>query len=136
MRVSLQIRGLLQTRLARPARITASAAKLIFEITELLLQVSDFFFLGGDFVILLINFLTGVLLAHGFLRVGIILDIGLFSFAPQDCEFLLSIGDFPALSGKALAPGGFGVGVLIFFSSVRFGSNGCSGRRGGGDGLI
>src|SRR2546429_6105751 len=130
MRVSLQ------TRLARPARITASAAKLIFEITELLLQVSDFFFLSSDFVVLLINFLTGVLLAHGYLRIGIILDIGLFSFALQDCEFLLGVGNFPALSGKALAPGGFGVGVLIFFSSVRFGSNGCGGRRGRGEGLF
>src|SRR5882672_2193881 len=106
--------------LARPARVTPSAAKLVFHVAELLLEVGNLFFLGGNFFILLVNFLACELFIHGFLGVGVILQIGFFRFALKDAQCFFRVRDFPALCCKALAPGGFGVGIFLFFGRAFF----------------
>src|SRR6266853_4834930 len=112
--------------LARPARVTPGAVKLVFHVIELLLEIGNFFFLRGNFVVLLVNFLACELFVHGLLWVRVILQIGFFSFALQDAKCFFRIGNFLSLSRKALAPGGFGVGIFLFFFLAVFGDGGCA----------
>ena len=63
--------------------------------------------------LLFVDVLAGVLLVHGFLRVGIILNLGFLRFALEDVEFFFGARDFVALIFEAVAPGGFGLGVFI-----------------------
>src|ERR1700693_1280724 len=112
--------------LARPARVTAGVVKLVFHVAELLLEVGNFFFLSGNFIVFLVNFLACELFVHGLLWVRVILQIGFFSFTLQDAKCFLGVGDFPSLSRKALAPGGFGVGIFLFLCLAVFGDGGCA----------
>src|SRR6516162_5170905 len=106
-------------RLARPARVTPAAADFVFHIAELLPESSDFFLLGRDFVILFVDLLSGELLIHGLLRIGIVLDTRFFGFALQNVQFLFGVGNFLALRGEALAPGLFGVGIFLLSGVLR-----------------
>ena len=107
--------------LACPARVTPGAVKLVFHVAELLLEVGNFFFLSGNFIVFLVNFLACELFVHGLLWVRVILQIGFFGFALQDAKCFLGVGDFSALSRKALAPGGFRIGIFLFLRLAVFG---------------
>src|SRR5258706_16172932 len=121
-------------RSARPARVAAGLAKVVFHIAKLLGQGCNLFFLGVGLVGLGIDLSAGILLVHRFGRVGVILQVGFTQFPRQDIVFKLGIGNFLALGGKFLAPSAFRICVFFLAGIVtgRRGGIGSSGRAGGG----
>ena len=71
---------------AGPAGVAAAGAQLVFHITELLFESGDFLFLGFHFGVLIVDFVARELLFQGFLRVGIVLEIGFLAFALKEQE--------------------------------------------------
>ena len=99
--------------LAGPAGVAAGFAEFVFEVGEALFEGGDFLTLGFDFGLLVVDFFAGVLLAQGFLWVGVILHFGFLSFALENIEFFFGAGDFLVLIFEAIAPGGFGFGGVV-----------------------
>ena len=89
---------------AGPSRVAAGLLQLVFHIGELLLKLGNLLLFRVNFGLRIVDVLAGVLLLHGFLRVGIILNLGLLQFALQHVEFCLRLGDLCPLIGEALAP--------------------------------
>ena len=75
--------------LAGPAGIAAGFVEFVFQVGKLLLERIDFFFLGVDFGLVVIDVGAIMLLHQGLLGVAVILDLVFVEFALKNVQFLL-----------------------------------------------